>query len=509
MWKFLIAFLIINCLTSSCKMIKQDSSIDLEELTIAKIHEAFKEGRFTSEDLVQAYLERIEKYDPQINALSEVNFNALKAAKILDAEFEKTHKLRPLHGIPIIVKDNINTQGLRTSAGSLALQNFIPEDDAFIISKLIDAGAIILAKSNMAEWAFTPWASFSSTIGSTLNAYNQNYSPAGSSGGTGAAIAANFGVIGLGTDTGGSVRLPSASGSIVGFRPTLGLVSRHGIIPCDLRNDTAGPMCRTVEDVVKVLEIISGVDTKDSLTHHSFDKIPKNYTQFLQKDGLKSARIGILRKMDDTEMDSEVSNLFENAISKMEALGAIMMDSIQIPNFDQLRNNQWCENFRFDIENYLKEFVKNDTIKTLEDIIRIGTKSSFTQSNLEYSISHKGREEHSEIECRDAFSDPLRIAFRMAIENYMDSFNLDALIYPSWNIKPYRMDAIIEEYIGANTDVIAPATGQPAITVPMGFMSENLPAGIEFLGRMFSEPTLIKLAYSYEQSTNHRKPPEL
>jgi Asp-tRNA(Asn)/Glu-tRNA(Gln) amidotransferase A subunit family amidase len=194
----------------------------------------------------------------------------------------------------VIVKNNIQSKGLETTAGSLALQNFKPESDAFIISKLVEAGAIILGKSNMAEWAFTPWGSYSSTNGATLNAYNQEYTSAGSSGGTGAAIAANFGVIGLGTDTGGSIRLPSSHGSLVGFRPTMGLVSRSGIIPCQLRQDMAGPMCRTVEDAARVLEVISGYDEEDDLTSYSNGRIPDNYIQFLDKEGLKGSRIGVL-----------------------------------------------------------------------------------------------------------------------------------------------------------------------------------------------------------------------
>ncbi len=501
---FSLIFLCIACQSS-----KTYKPFDVGELTVAEIHAAFREGRFSSQELIAAYVERINQFDPLINSITLVNPNALSRAKELDEEYQRTKFLRPLHGIPLIVKDNIHTKGLRTTAGALALQNFIPDTDAFIITKLIDAGAIVLAKSNMAEWAFTPWGSFSSTNGATLNAYNGEYSSAGSSGGTGASIAANFGVIGLGTDTGGSIRLPSSHGALVGFRPTMGLVSRSGIIPCDLRNDMAGPMCRTVEDATRVLEIIAGIDSGDPLTSYSDGKTPDNYIQFLQADGLKGARIGVLREIIETEIDPEILGLFEKAIADMKLMGAVIIDSIKIPDFAILRKNQWCENFKSDIENYLTTYVKNDTLQTIQDIIRIGTKSPFTADQLKLVTNHIGRSEHPEIECRDAYTDNIRVAFRNAIEDYMDRLQLDALIYPTWNVKPYRMDSIIEEYTGENTGAVAPHTGQPAFSIPMGFMDGNLPTGVEFLGRMYSEPTLIKLAYSYEQGTKHRVQPTL
>jgi Asp-tRNA(Asn)/Glu-tRNA(Gln) amidotransferase A subunit family amidase len=361
----------------------------------------------------------------------------------------------------------------------------------------------------MAEWALTPWGSFSSTHGSTLNAYNLNYASAGSSGGSGASIAANFGVIGLGTDTGGSIRLPSSHGSLVGFRPTLGLVSRAGIIPVNLGNDIAGPMCRTVEDATKALEIIAGYDENDLITKYSEGKIPENYTQFLEEDGLTGARIGILREISESTPDPEISSLFERAVHDMKLMGAIMFDSVKIPNFSELRKDLWCNDFRSDLESYLNTYVKNDTVKTVEDIIRIGTKSSFTAKQLHILANNRGRNGNTEIYCLNTYTDSIRIAYRKAIEDHMDRFKLDALIYPSWNIKPYKIDYVVEEYIGDNTSVIAPHTGQPAFSVPMGFMEGNLPTGVEFLGRMYSEPTLIKLAYSYEQGTKHRKSPNL
>jgi len=492
-----------------CQSTPSPEPTDLSELTIGDIHQAYKDGRYNSQQLVSAYLARIEHLDSKINAITIINPDALTIAKELDDEYQRTEVLRPLHGIPVIVKDNIHTRGLKTTAGAIALQDFIPDNNAFIISKLVDAGAIILAKSNMAEWALTPWGSFSSTNGATLNAYNVDYASAGSSGGTGASIAANFGVIGLGTDTGGSIRLPSSHGSLVGFRPTMGLVSRSGIVPVNLSNDMPGPMCRTVEDATRVLEIIAGNDKDDQLTRYSNGKIPSNYTQFLQEHGLREARIGVLREISEPDPDPEILVLFEKAIEDMKLSGAQIIDPVNIPNFSNLRKNLWCGEFRSDIESYLTTYVKNDTMQTIEDIIRIGTKSAFTEKSLNFNAKNRGKPDNPDIECLDAYSDQKRIDFRKAIEDHMDKLKLDTLIYPSWNIKPYKMDSIVEEYIGDNTSVIAPHTGQPAVTVPMGFMKGNLPTGLEFLGRMYSEPTLITLAYAYEQATQHRKPPAL
>lgn len=479
------------------------------ELTIGDIHQAYKKGIYTSQQLVEAYLNRIEQLDEKTNALTIINPNAVSIAKELDEEYQKTKVLRPLHGIPLIVKDNFNTKNIPTTGGSLALRNFVPDEDAFIVQKLVNAGAVIIAKSNVAEWSLTPWGSFSSTHGATLNPYNLAYSPGGSSGGEGASIAANFGTVGLGTDTGNSVRGPSSHCSLVGFRPTMGLVSRSGIIPMHLTLDMPGPMCRTVEDATRVLEAILGNDPLDPLTKHSDGKLTDNYVQFLQADGLKGARIGIFREISGTMPDPEILALFEKAITDMKQMGAEMIDSVSIPNFNLLQENLFCNDFRSGIESFLTTYVKNDTLQTLEDIIRIGTKSAFTAKQINYLANNPGKVDDPGIECLDAYSDQKRLGYRKAIEDYMDLLKLDALIYPAWNIKPYRMDSIIEEYVSINSMVIAPFTGQPAFVVPMGFMDGNLPTGIEFLGRMYSEPTLIKLAYSYEQGTKHRAPPKL
>lgn len=497
----IILFSLLGCNTPN------KEAIDLSELTISDIHAAYQSGKFNSQELVQAYLDRLEKMDKEINSISMINPEAMELAKALDEEFQQTKTLRPLHGIPLIVKDNINTTGLPTTAGSLALQDFYPEEDAFIIKKLVAAGAIVIAKSNMAEWAFSPMHSESSTAGITRNPYNLEYVPAGSSGGTGASIASNFGTIGLGTDTGNSIRGPSSHNALVGFRTTLGLVSREGIVPLYLRNDVVGPMCRTVEDAVKVMEVIAGYDPQDAITKNAEGRIPSNYTQYMDKEGLKGARIGVLRNLVDNNPDDEVYALFEKALFDMEEQGAEIIENVEIADFEKLSQDQWCPTFRLDIGDFLKTYVNRNIVQSLEDIMRIGSKSAYTNARLERLSTNTLRRENPSIPCEDAYKDVRRAAFRAAIENKMDELQLDALVYPSWNNKPARIEFFEEEYKGDNSQIISPHTGQPAFTVPMGFTSENLPAGLQFLGRMFDEPVLIRLTYSYEQATMHRKSP--
>ncbi len=504
--KIYISLLSLTLGLLGCQSPKSSEQIDLVELTVEQIHQSYEKGDYTSQQLVMTYLKSIEQYNTKINALTIINPNAVSIAKELDEEYKKTKVLRPLHGIPIIVKDNINAKGLPTTAGTFALKDFIPEENAFVIKKLVEAGAIIIAKSNMAEWAFSPMHTESSTGGITYNPYNLDYVPAGSSGGTAASIAANLAVGGLGTDTGNSIRGPSSHCALVGFRTTLGLISREGIVPLFLRNDVVGPMCRTVEDATRIMEIIAGFDSDDPITKNSLNKTQSNYRQFLIKNGLQGSRIGILRELSDYETDPDINALFEKAISDLDSLGAEIIDPVEIPDFSNLRQNQWCATFRADVESFLATYVKRDTIKTLEDIIRIGSTSDFSKGRLKTYASLNDRWGNADAECLDAYHDEKRIAFREAIESVMDSLKLDAIVYPSWNNKPARIDFFENEYKGDNSQIIAPHTGQPAFTVPMGYSEGNLPAGLQFLGKMYTEAILIKLAYSYEQGTKHRKP---
>lgn len=501
------ALLVVLILLAGHSYGQKSTGLNPVELTITDVHRAYQRGDYTCEQLVATYLERIRTYDQptKLNSIITVNPDALSLARALDAEFKKTGKLRPLHGIPIIVKDNFNTKGLQTTGGSIALKGFQPTVDAGQIRKLQAAGAIVLAKSNMAEWAFTPMHSQSSMAGETRNPYNLDYVPAGSSGGTAAAVAANLGLVGLGSDTGNSIRGPSSHNALVGFRTSLGLVSREGIIPLYTRNDVGGPMCRTVEDAVRLLDATAGYDANDPITVHSRGKIPQSYRLSLRKDGLKNARIGVLRQVSDKDIHPEIKRIFDQSIADLTRLGATVVD-ITIPNFDSLRANQWCAEFKADVENYLKTYVKRDSLRTIDDIIRVGGFSDIVRDRLVYQQKNSGRPKQAEIACGDAFTDPLRIAFRQAIEAEMNRQHVDALIYPSWNHPPARVgDA--KGYKGDNSQLIAPHTGQPAFTIPMGYTSGNLPAGLQFLGRLFAEPTLIRLVYAYEQGTHHRKAP--
>jgi len=505
----LLRTILVVAITAGSVSLTQAAVIDLSELTIDEIHLAYKKGTFNSEQLVRAYLNRIEVMDEQVNAITKINPQALSIAIRLDKEYNYTGILRPLHGIPLIVKDNINTKGMPTTAGAQALKDFIPETDAFIINKLVKAGAIIIAKSNMAEWAFSAKHTESSTAGTTINPYNKYHVPAGSSGGTAAGVAANFATIGLGTDTGNSIRGPSSHNALVGFRSTLGLVSREGIIPLLLRNDVVGPMCRTVEDATRVLEVMAGFDPADSITRYSKGKIPDSYQQFLNKDGLKGARIGVLRALSDDNPDPEVKALFEKAISDLKSLGATIIDPLVIPKFSELRQNQWCVEFKEDLAEFLATYVKDNNLRTIDDVIQMGSQSVYAEKQLLFFKDNRGRMGKPEVACSDAFTDPMRLAFRDAIENTMDRLNIHSIIYPSWNHKPAKVLGYEEGYKGDNSQIISPHTGQPAFSIPMGYTSGNLPAGLQFLGRMFDEQTLIKLVYSYEQATLHRNPPLL
>ena len=312
----------------------QSATFNLQEASVSSINRAFDAGALTSEELVQLYLNRIEAYDdagPALNSLITVNPNALQTAAALDLERQATGPRSILHGIPVILKDNFDTFDLPTTGGSVALQGSIPPDDAYVVKQLRDAGAIILAKANLDEWAHggAPGGGYSSVGGQTKNPYNLNRGPAGSSGGPGAAIAANFGTIGLGTDTGGSIRGPAAANGLVGIKPTLGLTSRDGIIPFSLTLDTGGPLTRTVTDAAITLGFMTGIDPNDPVTKESEGKFFTDYTQFLDKDALQGARIGVVR--DFFGRNSEIDQAIEQAIAEIKALGATVVESVTFP----------------------------------------------------------------------------------------------------------------------------------------------------------------------------------
>lgn len=482
------------------------SKFDPSEITIAEIHQAMRSGKITCRQLVESYLKRINAYDKstQLNAIVIVNPEALAEADRLDAEFRRTRKLRPLHGIPVIVKDNYDTKDLQTTGGSLALKGSIPPDDAYQVRKIREAGAIVLAKSNMAEWAFSPMLTESSIAGVTRNPYDLERVPAGSSGGTAAAVAASFGAVGLGTDTGNSIRGPSSHTALVGIRSTMGLTSRDGIIPLYLRNDIGGPMARTVEDAVRVLEVIAGYDPADPITKASEGRMPKNYTQFLKKNGLKGARLGVFRRyVDSPAADPQIKALIAKALEDLKAQGAIIVDPFDVPNFEALTRDIWCNSFHYDVNNYLASLGEKAKYRNLTAIVESGLYSPYIERRLKDAV----RTEPQSPPCRDLYHDPRSIAFREALLNAMEKDRLDAIIYPTWSNAPRRVGDL-QSPAGDNSQMLSPQTGFPAITAPMGYTYGSLPAGLTFLGRLFSEPDLIRFVYAYEQASKHRRPPE-
>ena len=483
---------------------------EVTEASIEDVQGALKRGDCTCEQVVEAYLARIAAYDQptKLNAIVVTNPKALETARQLDAEFRHTGKMRPLHCIPVIVKDNYNTAGLQTTAGSLALKGFAPATDASMVKALKAAGAIVLAKSNMAEWAFSPMVTISSIAGETRNPYNLAHVPAGSSGGTAAAVAASMGTVGLGTDTGNSIRGPSSHNALVGFRPTLGLLSRAGITPLYLRNDTGGPMTRTVVDATRLLEVMAGPDAADPLTAYSAGKVPAGgYRQFLDKNGLKGARIGVLRTLSERSPDPQVKAVFERAVADLRKAGAVVIE-VETPNFDEISKGHWCSVFKHDVNAYLADLGSGAPVKNINEVLASGKFSGYIKENLEDELANGTAPSRDVAGCGEAYTDPRRIAFRNAVTAVMDRNQLGALVYPTWNNPPAKIGDF-KGYRGDNSQLIAPHTGQPAFTVPMGYTYDNLPAGLQFLGRSFDEATLIKYAYAYEQATRHRKAPAL
>jgi amidase len=360
----------------------------------------------------------------------------------------------------------------------------------------------------MAEWAFSPLVTVSSIAGITRNPYDRDRVPAGSSGGTAAAVAANFGAVGLGTDTGNSIRGPSSHNCLVGIRPTMGLTSRDGIIPLYLRNDVGGPMARTVEDAARVLEVIAGYDPADPITRLSEGKVPTGYTQFLDKSGLKGARIGVLRLyIDAPTADVQVKALTEKAIQDLKAQGAEIVDPFVIPDYNKLTENIWCDMFQHDVNKYLESLGADAPFKSLADIVKSGLYSPYIETRLKRALEVNLAPDQMQPPCLDLYHDPRNIAFRDAILRAMDKDKLDAVVYPTWSNPPRRVGDL-QSPAGDNSQYISPHTGFPAITVPIGFTYGSLPAGLTMVGRLFAEPTLIKFAYAYEQATKHRRPPD-
>ena len=482
----------------------------VEEATIAQIHAAMKAHSLTCRALVDAYLRRIDAYDkngPALNAIVVVNPEAQKLADDLDRRYAQTGPVGPLHCVPMIVKDNFETIGLQSAAGSLSLKGFVSNKDAFLVRRIKEAGAIVLAKSNMAEFAFSPYETVNSLLpGYTRNPYALDRVTAGSSGGTAAAIAANFGTVGFGSDTGNSIRGPSSHQALVGIRSTMGLTSRAGVVPLSLLADVAGPMARTVEDAVTVFQVIAGFDPDDPVTSASRDRAPVNYTASLQRDGLKGARIGILRQAYERDtLDPEVNDVFMSAVEDLKRAGAVIVDPAHVDP-DQVRRPQGmaaCAGFKYDINRYLAAQGDRVPVHSLEEIIR--SRRYHPSIQLRLQQAQDGPENGPDTDACKAEA-AYRDQFRAAVAKTMDTLKLDAFVYPTWS-NPPRLIGDLNTPHGDNSQVFSPTTGWPAVQVPMGYTRGTLPAGMTFFGRAWSEAALIKFAYAYEQATRHRHPP--
>ena len=482
----------------------------LEEATIASVHLAMEKGLITCGQLIEMYIKRIQDYDkqgPSLNSVIMINPNALKIADELDKQFKESGLTGSLHGIPVLLKDNINTSDMATTGGSLSLENFIPQEDAFITKKLKEAGAIILAKVNLHEFAV--WGeTISSILGQTLNPYDFTRTPGGSSGGTGAGIAANFGIIGIGTDTINSIRSPASACNLVGFRPTIGLVSRSGIIPYSLTQDTAGPIMRTVEDTAKVLDVIVGYDAADPATAWSIGHIPETYTKFLNKDGLRGKRIGILKSFfGEEKIHEEVNSIIYESLEVMKNNGALLIPIEEEINTDELVNEVSVHLYELKahLNSYLEKLEPKAKVSSLTDIIASGK-------------YHKGIEESIKLaETLDinTFEYNKRIAKREELKNLimeiMAKYNLDAIVYPHQKQAVVKIGKIQVDRNG----VLGSVTGFPSCVLPAGFTKPTLtapigvPVGLEILSRKWSEPVLFEIAYGFEYVTNHRKVPIL
>lgn len=475
------------------------------------MHAALKAGRVTCRALVEQYLRRIDAYDkngPGINAIVLTNPKALEQADDLDRRAAQGTFVGPLHCVPMIVKDNFETVGLQSANGSLALAGFVSSKDAFQVRRVKEAGAIVLAKSNMAEWAFTPYETLSSILpGYTKNPYALDRVTAGSSGGTAAAVAASFGAAGLGSDTGNSIRGPSSHQALAGIRSTMGLTSRAGVMPLNLLADIAGPMARSVEDAVAVFHVIVGEDHDDPATAASHGRPRENYAAALVRDGLRGARIGVLRQAYERDStDPEIVQVFMSAVEDLRRAGTTIVDPARIEGLESIRRTQGlgpCMGFKYDINRYLASHGDKVPVKSLAEIVKSGRFHPTVQRRLEQA--NDGAENGPETPgCKAEME--YREQVRGAVVKTMDSLKLDAYVYPTWS-NPPRLIGDLNTPHGDNSQFFSPTTGFPSIQVPMGYTRAVLPSGITFFGRPWSEATLIKLAYGYEAATHHRRPP--
>jgi amidase len=486
---------------------------ELEEVSISELQDAMSTGRLTARAIVEKYLERtkeIDRHGPALASVLEINPEALAIADRLDHERQVRGPRGPLHGIPILLKDNIDTADkMATTAGSLALMESHPSRDAFLVQRLRLAGAVILGKSNLSEWAnfrsSHATSGWSARGGLTRNPYALDRNPCGSSSGSAVAVSANLAAAAVGTETDGSIVCPSSANSVVGIKPTLGLVSRTGIIPIAHSLDTAGPMARTVSDAAILLGALSGTDPDDSATRAR----PIDYTCFLRPDGLKDARIGVARNI--FGFNEEVDRLMEACLETLKRLGATLIDPAVLPNAEKLgafKGEVMLFEFKADLNAYLSKLGSEVRVRSLKQVIE------FNERNREREMPYFGQDLFLEAEAKGPLSTPLyrkaletsrQLSRTEGIDAVMLKFRLDAMIAPTGG-PPWLTDLVNGDRSSGGFSTPAAVAGYPHITVPAGYI-HGLPVGISFFGRAFSEPTLIRLTYAFEQATKVRRPP--
>jgi amidase len=491
----------------------------IPEWTITELQEKMDSGELTARRIAELYLERISEIDkngPYLNSVIELNPDTLEMAGALDEE-RKAGKIRgALHGIPILIKDNIDTHDrMQTTSGSLALEGHIAAKDAFIVKQLRKAGALILGKTNLSEWANfrgkRSVSGWSSRGGLTRNPYALDRSACGSSSGSGAAVAANLCAAAVGTETDGSIICPAQTNGIVGIKPTLGLLSRSGIIPIAHSQDTAGPMARTVADAAILLGAMAGVDGADPATRGSKKRSAANYTKFLDRDGLKGARIGVARNM--AGANPKVIKIFETCIEAMKHLGAVIIDPADVPNFDKFSKTELevlHYEFKADLNKYLKSLDGNAQVHSLEDLIKFNEENErrvMPYFGQEHMLTAQETKSLRDKKYRDALTKNLRLTRKEGIDAAMRKHKLDALIVPTGG-PAWLIDLVDGDSNNWDMESTSPAAvaGYPHITVPAGYIF-GLPVGISFFGQAWQEPDLIKFAYAFEQATQFRRQP--
>jgi amidase len=489
---------------------------ELDEVTISALQERMRSGNITSQSVTEKYLTRINEIDkqgPKLNSVIEVNPDALAIASALDRERAENRVRGPLHGIPLLIKDNIDTlDRMETTAGSLALLGSKPAQDSFVARKLRQAGAVILGKTNLSEWANIrsshSTSGWSGRGGQTVNPYALDRNPCGSSSGSGAAVSANLCVVALGTETDGSVVCPASANGIVGIKPTLGLVSRAGIVPIAHSQDTAGPMARTVRDAAILLSALAGVDPRDGTTETSRGKAETDYTRFLDPDGLKGARLGVARKY--FGFNDAADLLMGQLIDQMKAAGAVIVDPADLEShgkFDDTEFTVLLYELKADLNAYLAG--RPGAPKSLQELIEFNEGHASKEMPFfgqDVFIKAEAKGPLTSQEYREALQANLRLSRQGGIDGLMDKFHLDAILAPTGG-PAWITDWVTGDHAAGGSSNAAAVAGYPDISVPAGFVF-GLPVGISFFGRAWSEPVLLKIAYGFEQTMKARKPPQ-